>query len=196
MALQQTILKDLVLKHQQTHDPIVFEKILKRVDPLIIRTVNILSKRETYLERIELQELYQIGIIGVYDAVRTSPLKEDPEKFPARVVAYIKSNIRKEFNYRNKEKLWCDSDVSDDVGAEDQEMHTHIEFLDLLDIITHRYIKGLLSKKDIELLKDRFFKQQSLQVLGQARGITREWARRKIIIYIEKIKCYLDKDKR
>lgn len=188
MTLQHDILRGYVLQYQQTRDPKVYAKILKRMDSLLIKTINVLKRKRHYLRDIELEELYQIGITGLYRAILTSPANEKADAFPARVIAYIDLDTWLAFSYKDRpeEATWVLGE--NDVIYED---NTDINVLEVRDLITQMYTEKLLSYYDIVLLKDRFFEQQSLKVLGHNRGISHEWVRQQIMKIMDKMREYI-----
>ena len=182
----------MVLQYQQTKDPVVFGKILKRVDALIIRVISSLKKRTLYIKDVELEELYQIGILGVYAATKTSPTSEKAEKFPLRIASYIESNIRLVFEYRSKKEVINQEKFNDKDFCFEKD-NLSIEFFDLLDIMTQMYIRKQLSYDEVKLLYDRFFKQQSFASLEHSYGISHEWIRLKIIKILRRIRKFSEK---
>ena len=81
--------RNLIYRYQETSDPEVFKQILKRVDDLVLSTVFKLRRRWKYLKTLKTGDLYQTGIVGLYDAINTFRTDETENDVPARIIAYI-----------------------------------------------------------------------------------------------------------
>lgn len=187
MTLQHDILRGLVLQYQKTKDPLVFKKILLRVEGLIISVIVAFKKRTPYLDGIDLEVLYQIAIIGVHDAAITSPADEVPERFPNRVAAYIKSKIRQEFEYRGKPEENTREVRYDDIIYEDI---VSADILEMVDGLRQMYVEGEITYEDIELLRGQTMEQQPLRILGPSHNKSHEWARLRLFAVIDRIREY------
>lgn len=187
MPLRQIILKRLILQYQEEHSPAVFEKILKRIDGLIIYIVYCLIEETFYLRDIEPQELYQAGIVGLYDALDNMSVKIAAEKIPSYIVSRVQSSIRRVFRYKGRpEEATCQI-KEDDLIYEDT---LNMEFLELIDVLTHMYMCDRISLEEISLLSDKFALDKTVRCIGKERHISHEWARVKVLRAIGKVKRY------
>lgn len=90
--LQQEMLKRLADEYQQSKDNIVFEKLLKRADRLLLSTIRKhVGRRKIYKET--LRDLYHSAIIGLGRAALTTKETETPDGFIARIIAYVRLEI-------------------------------------------------------------------------------------------------------
>ncbi|MHA1288431.1 MAG: hypothetical protein ACTSPB_13590 [Candidatus Thorarchaeota archaeon] len=93
----KTVLKELALKYQEDRDGETFERILCRVDNLLLYVVHTLRRKWSQLQLEDIRDLYQTATIGLYNALLTVRIEETPDKVIARIIAYVKSEIRKGF---------------------------------------------------------------------------------------------------
>jgi len=80
-----------------------FAAILKYTDKLVVYTILKIRNRRPHLQRVTTQELYQVGVVGVYDALQKMPVDVEADKIPSWITSYVKSHIRKNFYYLEKE---------------------------------------------------------------------------------------------
>jgi hypothetical protein len=112
-TLQYKVLRELVTEYQQTPTQIIFSKILKRTDKLVLNSIHKHLRRRPELKKINMEDLYHVGIIGLGRALKTTLPTEPGHKITARIVAYIRATIDKEYpNYKKKkwDNLMCFED--------------------------------------------------------------------------------------
>jgi RNA polymerase sigma factor (sigma-70 family) len=95
--------REAVVRYKLTGYKKDFAVVLALVDNLIIHTVLKLRNRHRVLQNVSTQELYHAGIISLYDALDKMPQNVSEEKVPLWIVAYIKSHIRRDYIYLEKE---------------------------------------------------------------------------------------------
>ena len=104
MSLQEDVLRELVTEYQQNKDPIVFERILKRVDHLLLNTIHVWVEMKPYLGSIDLRDLYHTAIVGLGKALSTARPQEDGGHIVARVIAYVRNEINADYPLRRRKR--------------------------------------------------------------------------------------------
>ena len=94
MRPQQEVLPKLVKEYQETGSKKAFEGILKRVDNLIISSLNKYDRYFPYLQRVDFDSKYQTALVGLGKALVSTRPEEDGGKITARILAYIKSELK------------------------------------------------------------------------------------------------------
>jgi len=159
------VVKELSLEYQRTGDSITFEKILKRVDNLVVFIILQEKKRCSFLRRVDLQELYQVAILGLVKAIKSLPSDENSNRMPARFKSYIRAELVKSFLKQDREakglldKNWLGSLCSKYGSSDDVE----IEIRDILQVAKR---KGILTDDEYDILIHRFFRGEILKVVA------------------------------
>ena len=164
MSIQQLVTKQLMLEYQQRHDPAIFVKILKRTDKLLLHTILRLSRTKPHLQKVGMQELYHEAIIALGKAALSIKETEQDRYVPARIVAYITSEIRATYPYQDPKLLKRNvrkqvSEVSEDISA-------------LSDLIDLEQGLQCLSKSEKELIHERFYLDKTLKEIGKRMGLS------------------------
>lgn len=196
MGLREDILKELVLEYQQTQNPVLFERILKRVDKLLLRTIHSVVRNKPYLAKIELRDLYHTSIIGLSRAIKTTKLDEESKKVVARVVAYVKATIYVEFPLNSFNQFFNFVELPEDgasygIGVKEKKAEEDVYLGAELGLLRSVYkdmvMEGLLSDKDLLLLYKRFVEGKFYEDIGKEVGCSFEKVRmdiKKILLCI------------
>lgn len=166
------ILHDLIAEYQQTDDRVesgkLFGEILARVDLLILKTIHKMRRSEHYLMRVEFEDLYQTGILGLHNAMITMRVDNPDEKVIPRIIAYVKSTIRTKFKYARKEFSTADKYTFEKVRSYNDNNTNLLIFRDLLtDLYKSDYINDL----DLDLIHQRFTLRHTYVQIGKHYGI-------------------------
>lgn len=157
MMLRQEIVKRLMLEYQQEKDKIVFAKILKRVDHLLLYIIYNLLRARPHLRKVQVQELYHEAVVGLSRAALSMKRKEDAKFIPARIGAYVKLEIGKTYKYRPEGIIV--SKNSPEFCK--RELNLVEEVLDLCEVL-HEF-----SEEDQILFQERFCKGLTLKEIGK-----------------------------
>jgi len=95
--------KELVKRYQETDDPETFRLLLARFDRYILYVLYQLKKNYSYLKNEEMQELYHTGILGFNKGIKAFKLHLHVSLLLLVIKAYIKSEIKQTYSYKNKE---------------------------------------------------------------------------------------------
>jgi len=183
------ILETLVVRYQETRDPILFAKILAHVDLLLCHVVHKLKRRNIYLETIEFMDLYQTSIVGLHDALLSAKMYKPNEKIIPRIISYAKSNIRKVYGYSPKEYAIAS------VFTYEKDAHFDInqDLEELYDVLKWLYSKEMLSDRDLKMINLRFVKQKTYREIGEIFGVRPQTIHYKIKQIVKKIRIQYNK---
>lgn len=160
-TLQYKVLRELVTEYQKTPSEVLFSKILKRTDKLVLNSIHKHLKRRPELRDINFEDLYHVGIIGLGRAIKTALPTEPGHKITARIVAYIRATIDKEYpNYKCKK--WNNL-----LSFEDDEKIGYIyQFQNVTDDHIFESIDAEFLLTAIkELLQDKLITQEGLNIV-------------------------------
>lgn len=190
------ILKRLCLQYQQTHDKVIFERIIERVDNLIIYVTLSFYYKYRFVEKPDLQDLYQIGILGLYKAVETMREQDDACLVPARIIFYIKSEIIQSYSFERKEKEVVRSFCVKERCTSDEENFREMESEDIQKIFSNLISNGIISQKDYNLLIVRFVEEMPIDEIVRTGKYGKHWrtVNRKIQRILGKIRNVINQD--
>ena len=87
------ILKDLALEFKSGRDPVIFKKIAERTEWFLIYTIGKAKRVKPYLRRVDIQDLYQIAIIGLHRALLKVKKDEPGSKLLYKIWRYVNNEI-------------------------------------------------------------------------------------------------------
>ena len=93
VSARSRVLKELSLEYQKKMSTNIAEKILRRVDLLVIRTIKKQLNQHPELMIVDAEELYQTAVAGALRGASTVKTKDQPVSIPARFISYIKLEI-------------------------------------------------------------------------------------------------------
>lgn len=189
--LSHQVLKDLVFKFKETKDQSAFCKILKRIDDLIVYTVNKFVAKRPQFCNIDLQDLYDLSILGLYKGIESATESEPGIKLQARLIAYMKSEMLSFCNssVERSDRL-CKLIVKDTVVPEETVYHDlEVEFL------RERYQKliddDVIDSTDWNLLNMRFVDSMKIKDIARALQCHEDTVRRRIKDSLNRIRWEL-----
>lgn len=188
MGVRADVLRQLALQYQETKNPRIFEKILKRVDYLILKVVAELKRKDSTLKQVSLEDLYQEGVLSIYDAIASVRPEEEARMVLLRIMAYIRARIRKVYRrfYMKHDFLGDMSGGFTSNGLSD--IDAKVEELDFYDFLLGAVEEGLLDRDDMNLIRKRFKEGKTYQIIGEELNIARGTAFYRVKKIIEKIK--------
>lgn len=196
-ALQYKILRELVTEYQANPTEVIFTKILKRTDNLVLSSIHKHLRRRKELKDIDFEDLYYVGIWGLGRAITTALPKEPGHKITARIVAYVRATIDREYpNY--KKKKWSNLTsfgeeeeflfFSRNKFVEAKDIEKEVESSLLRDKLKDLISKGLITEEELGVVCDRAIKGKSLCNIGKERKKSFIWAKETYDNTIEKLK--------
>jgi len=189
-------IRELIRQYKQNKSQRIFALILKRVDDLIFTVLFELVKVDTYLLHVELEDLYHTAIIGLHDGIMSFSEDVDYKYTIARIIAYIKCCIRREFKYLRKSTYhevlspsFVDNERVDNPNIE----HT-VDFMLTLEV----WCKDLVDRKvfnnvDLCILRLRFIEGKTYVKIGKAIGCSTQNAcvrTKRIMRELRRVKKY------
>jgi RNA polymerase sigma factor (sigma-70 family) len=193
MGIREEMLSQLVTEYQPTRSPIVFEKILIRVDKLLLKTLHMMIKSRPYLTTVGVEDLYQTEILGLYKALDTALPTEDGGHIVARIIAYARAEVSKAYPYRKYGKIKLFSEIEDEErqiyctgqifnskqkkwfdGVPDDRIENNAEFSFLLDRLSELVQNGKLTYKNLNLLKKHYFDGMTTKEIAKEKGCSRQ----------------------
>jgi RNA polymerase sigma factor (sigma-70 family) len=160
---RRQVVRELVTEYQKAKDQghkdearAISERILKRVDKMIITSILKILKYRIHLRKVDIQDLYQTGIVGFYKAINTAK-DEDGNKITARIVAYIKSEINSTYPHRREKKIPYERRyVGKFFEVIDDSAYNSVEAGCILEKLADFVSSGELDKIDVSIFLYRF----------------------------------------
>ncbi len=165
MTLGHEILAGLFEEYRQNRDAVSFAKILKRVDLLLLKTIHRYTSYQPHLAKVSFWDLYQTSIVGLGRAILSGKSTEAPEKTTARIVSYVKGELKKTYPLDTLHrfctfKLMGDSVQDCKPWAQSQEDRQAVEHNAELSMLRDKYKQMLadrvMSEEEFDLFVRRF----------------------------------------
>lgn len=147
------ILKGLILEYQEQPEISLFERILSRVDYLVLKVVNVERYRRPHLLNEDPQDLYSCAITGLYEGMNTVKETEEPGKVFARLIAYMKCAINRDFPYRVFPQEFLENQKE---FVAEETVWASLEQSMVFEVVQTMIQEGILAQKDWDLVKLRF----------------------------------------
>lgn len=186
VQLAQIILKELVAEYQEDRSQITFSRILKRADNLLLHAIHKHVRRRG-ITRVDLRDLYHTAIVGLGRAALTSPKDEHPEKFTARIIAYVRLEIDKNYcrgSSRGSRTLFDDTvevETVLKVKEEFVEYDENLEFSFLMELFKEAVEEDVVTNQELDLFLRRYMFNEGFQKIGEELNIKQDGARKRII---------------
>lgn len=148
------VIKELVLEYRENPDPALFEKILYKVDNLVLKVVNVSRTVCPHLLNEDIDDIYEAAIIGLYNALRTVKKEESSGITYARLIAYMRCSIKKEFPQKSLPDLYLSSQIKSQMGRPVE--HLELEFEFISEILQDLVAKEVIAQQDLDLVLDRY----------------------------------------
>ncbi len=146
--------KELFLEFQKTKDPKLFEMLLLKYDRFIIFSIHKFKKSHFCLMGEDLQDLYQVSIIGFYKAILSVRPHHRVDKLNFRISSYIKKELRMAYDYKKKK-------AKSKITWEDDPIKKYQE--EMQDISLNVIIATMvLTEKERQMLKMRYVEERTL----------------------------------
>lgn len=172
MSLRESILRELITEYQKEKNPLLFEKILRRTDSLLLYIIYSYTKRRSFIACIDLCDLYHTAIIGLYKACIT--MKEEKDyKIIARIEAYVKCELKATFAtqdaqfFSKHESLDSEEAVYTLSTKRFDSADKNANTLDLISVIKRMLIDNSISQSDLDLIKEKFLNGKTYKVLSE-----------------------------
>lgn len=196
MGLREDIIRELVTEYQQTHSGVVFSKILKRVDKLLLKTIHIHAKRRPHLLKVDLRDLYHSAIVGLGRAALTAKDNETGNKLIARIIAYVKCELNNNYPL-NSIKRFCTFISFDGVSNFYTPKYREIQTLEAIEtnaelslfrdeyagMLYHNYI----SVEDLLIVGMRYGQSMQYKEIAKVINTSEQNARERAIRILKKV---------
>ena len=190
--LSHQILKKLVFEYKETKDKTIFLKILKRIDNLIVHTVNkYITRRPQFQSMDYYQDFYHSAIVGVYKGIDSAKESESGSKLQARLIAYMKAEIRNFCENPEEKKIILSVYRDKDKVVPEETVYQSLE----QEFLRERYQKlisdNVITLEEIQLLCMKFVDNYKMKALMVKTGHSDNWIRKKIKSIFKRIQVYL-----
>jgi DNA-directed RNA polymerase specialized sigma24 family protein len=193
--LQQEMLKQLADEYQQSKDNIVFEKLLKRADRLLLSTIRKhVGRRKIYKET--LRDLYHSAIIGLGRAALTTKETETPDGFIARIIAYVRLEIDLDYccprippSDKRIPMYECEYSRR---SYEDGEIETRMEADNLKSLIMEGSLACGFSEVEANYLIDKMTNKISYQGIAEKQNLPYQTVHSRFVVMEAKIREWLE----
>lgn len=96
---------DVALEYQSDPRDDLFSLLLIRFDDLLLKTIHKVLRYMKHLHGEPMQELYHTAIIGLSKSMLSMKPDQELRYIPARVVAYVKEELKNTYRYKLREVL-------------------------------------------------------------------------------------------
>lgn len=193
------VLTGLVDRYREKRDPIIFDKILKATDLLLLSVIYKCVKKWPYLKQVGLQDLYQTAILGLYKAisgiqiykrrVRKDKLKD---KIVARIVGYIKAEIKQTYSYYNRKVL--NFSALEDKCIFEESVSKNLEHEDCMRKLNEYVKSGVVTEQDYGILLKHFVGEMTYKTIGEEEGLSKTAICVRVKKAIEKLRRAFKRD--
>jgi len=190
--LSHQVLKKLVFEFKKTKDKAIFLKILKRIDNLIVSVVNkFVGKRPQFQNKDNYQDFYHSAIVGVYKGISTAKEFESGRILQARLIAYMKAEIRNFCDNPKERKIVSSIYENKDMIVSGETVYQDLE----REFLRERYGKfisdNIITSEEFKLLCMKFVDEMKVKDLVVIVGHSDNWIRKKIKSILRRIRIYL-----
>jgi hypothetical protein len=178
MSVRASVIKKLALEYQQTKNPRLIERIILRIDDLLLRQIIILNKSYARLKIVPLQDLYQTAIVGVCKGITHVKASESDIRTRTRLMHYAKHEILKTYKRRRDDDAIRFSTLPDKF-VDEMKYYTNngVETNMLVDDIKMQLEKsGVVTKEDIAFIESKINNDLTYPEMAVLHGISRGWA--------------------
>ena len=156
--------KELIAKYQKDKDADSFNILLAKFDRYILYVIYEMKKSYPYLQNEDMQELYHTGILGFSKGITAFKLHLDVSMIILVIKAYIKSEIKQTYAYKNKE-LSCNLSFASSLIAD--------PLAELNNILVKEKIfsSSELTDDEKEMIHLRFFEGKDVKDIAQKQGV-------------------------
>ena len=172
--LRSEILKELVAEYKAESDRdrkrTVFERILARVDKLLIKRVTELKRYRGQLSRIDLQDLYHTSISGLYRAIDSAKDYDSGDTIQARILSYVNEEIRKTYLGKKREMNTVDPSIITNCMLSYEHQHA-VETTEILEKLWEMVDSNVVNRDDVNMLIDNAVNGKSFSEIGREKGI-------------------------
>ncbi len=176
MTLRGEILRGLVTEYQEHRDSIVFEKILRRVDSLLLSTVHRHMQTRPHLQKIDMRDLYHTAIVSLDRAIVTVKPEMTPERIVQRIISYVKNELNVTYPLNTIHRFCtfvpldttaeyykpCSEQIQEQNIAE-----RNVELVDIRKLYAAAIEKDIITQADFDLMVLRFIDQEKYIVIAK-----------------------------
>lgn len=175
MSVGSEVLKDMVTKYLEATDGVVksraFERILARVDRLLIEKALQMQNRYSQLDSIDAQDLYHCAVVGLYRALDGVKPHNSGDNIQARIISYAKEEIRRTYLGKKRRMFTIDPDTIVDIHSDEPPEFTRIEINELIAGIKSMLDDGDIDQSDFNMLVDNSVNGLSFSEIGRRRHL-------------------------
>lgn len=185
------ITKELIHRFQETQDKGLLDRIYKRMDLLILSTIQKERRKNTKYYHVEIEDMYQVAICGAKKAIDTMSIHEEFIYVPARFVGYIKSELK--IYYKDRPDKGYGGAYDEDTYAEEpyieseeayREVNGRLDMDRVVKVLGELFRVDKLSMLDIVIFRKRYMEEKDYRIIGEELGYSHQWVMEKLI-YID-----------
>ena len=152
-TVSKEVLRKYILEYQITQDPELFKKILYRTDDLVLYVVHRCLNRCPHLKMEDPDSVYQTGLVGLYKGVVKVLEHESPDKVIARLIAYMKCEIKSNFPYKVLPETYALNLKKYELG---ESVYSDLEFEFVDEFLTGLVEKKMVTQLELDLVRLRY----------------------------------------
>jgi len=169
MATAMGTLEESVHVYQETHSSEVLDDIVAQLDGLVLSVVHHMLRSYRGIVELDFDDLHQIGVIGVIQALNSLPEGYNLDEIRMRVVAYVKAEIRNRFRESRRHFVCKRRIIHGEESVSDEQMHRQVEVKELFNLLIE---KGVITREDFYFLYHRFVDELPVRELAEHYGKT------------------------
>jgi RNA polymerase sigma factor (sigma-70 family) len=183
---------------QRTGESEYFLYILFLIEKLILRMIHQERRKSNSLSRLDLEDLYQIGVMSLYEALGKFKIElSSIYSFPRFLQGYLKKNLWKFAKDENR-YICCGLEIGTFTkpntcyqAADKQICYKSNKWL-IEDILSGLRNNRLIDAEDEEMLKMRYFIGYTYKAISEKVGKSEECVKKRILRLKGKIRLFLE----
>jgi len=164
-------LKDLAVEFEISNDPVIFVKIILKVDNLLKYTISRLRASRPYLQNVEYADLYQTALLGLYRALAKVKQQEPGGKLVYNICRYVANEILKENKDRpvNKTQESFENVIRREL-VDNTKVYADLEAEFIRDRFRKLISAGVINEDEFDILKRHFVNEMSYRSIARQDG--------------------------
>ncbi len=181
------VIKERILEYGQTRDELLFNLLYNRFDRFVYYVCIKFRRRFSFLEDIDLDEIYQSGVVALHKSFISMPADWKDEMILQRIKSYIKQELFTVFNNRVARR----TESVDPLTLDCVDLKS---YQDSEDKVSCANLLGILPEHDRDLIMKKVMLNYSYEELREEHGgISKQALSVKVGKILKKIRCLVDK---
>lgn len=150
------VIQELALQYRNSASTELFERILVRVDNLVLSVVHKCLSIYPHLLLEDLDDVYNVALIGLHNGLLKVKETETIDQTIARLIAYIKCAIKVEFPYKPLPEAYIRTQNQVDLTDPGDSVFSELEYEFIQEALQHLVDEDILTQKELDLVNLRY----------------------------------------